>query len=352
MTQSQYLIKRKLNILELGETLGNISEACRKLGVSRQHYYDIKSAIEEDGLEGLLEKSRKAPRLRNRVSPAVEQKVLDHSLEFPTQGQMRVSNELKKQGIQISDGGVRSIWLRHNLQISSLRLKRLEQWSAENSAVLTESQVQALEQAKEEKQAHGEIETPHPGFLLGQDTCYIGYIKGVGKIYQQTGIDTHSNVGFAKVYSEKTALVAADFLNTKVLPFFDGQNMALLRILTDRGTEYCGRVETHPYQLFLHLNGVDHSKTKVRHPQTNGSTERLNQIIQNEFYKVAFRKKLYKSIEEIQIDLDLFMESYNNERTNQGKHCKGRTPIQTFEDGRSLYQHYVFENPEEGKTAA
>ena len=272
MTQDQYVIRRKLNILELGETLGNISEACRKLGVSRQHHYDIKSALEEEGLEGLLEKSRKAPRIANRVEPEVEQKVLDYSLEYPTQGQKRVANELKKQGIQISDGGVRSIWLRHNLQIASLRLNRLEKWSAENSNILTESQVQALEQAKEEKEAHGEIESHHPGFLLGQDTCYIGYIKGVGKIYQQTAIDTHSNVGFAKVYLEKTALTAADFLNDKVLPFFDAQNMALLRILTDRGTEYCGRTETHPYQLFLHLNNIEHSRTKVRHPQTNGST--------------------------------------------------------------------------------
>ena len=147
MTQDQYVIRRKLNILELGETLGNISEACRKLGVSRQHHYDIKSAIEE-GLEGLLEKSRKAPRLRNRVAPEVEQKVLDYSLEFPTQGQKRVANELKKQGIRISDGGIRSIWLRHNLQLSSLRLKRLEKWSAENEGVLTESQVQALSRPK------------------------------------------------------------------------------------------------------------------------------------------------------------------------------------------------------------
>ncbi|MZG31610.1 MAG: IS481 family transposase [Nitrospinae bacterium] len=352
MTQNQYVIRRKLNILELGETLGNISEACRKLGVSRQHHYDIKSAIEEEGLEGLLEKSRKAPRFANRVSPEIEQKVLDYSLEFPTQGQKRVANELKKQGIQISDGGIRSIWLRHNLQIASLRLKRLEKWAAENESILTESQVQALEQAKEEKEAHGEIETPHPGFLLGQDTYYVGYIKGVGKIYQQTAIDTHSNVGFAKVYSDKTALVAADFLNNKVLPFFDAQNMALLRILTDRGTEYCGRTETHPYQLFLHLSGIEHSRTKVRHPQTNGSTERLNQTIQNEFYKVAFRKKLYKSIEEIQSDLDSFMQYYNNDRTNQGKHCQGRTPMQTFNDGRPVYQQYVFENSEEGKTAA
>ena len=118
MTQSQYVIRRKLNILELGETLGNISEVCRQLGVSRQHYYDIKPVIEEEGLEGLLEKSRKVPRLRNRVAPEIEQKVLDYSLELPTQGQKRVANELKKQGIQISDGGIRSIWLRHNLQIA------------------------------------------------------------------------------------------------------------------------------------------------------------------------------------------------------------------------------------------
>ena len=90
----------------------------------------------------------------------------------------------------------------------------------------------------------------------------------------------------------------------------------------------------------------------MRHPQTNGSTERLNQIVQNEFYKVAFRKKIYKSIEEIQVDLDTFMKNYNTEITNQGKHCQGRTPMQTFQDGRPLYQQYVFKNSEEGKTAA
>ena len=319
---------------------------------SRQHHYDIKSAVAEEGIEGLLEKSRKVPRVGNRVAPEIEKKVLAYSLEFPTQGQVRVSNELKRQGFQVSCGGVRSIWLRHKLQIASLRLKRLEKWSAENEGILTESQVQALESAKEEKEAHGEIETPHPGFLLGQDTYYVGYIKGVGKIYQQTAIDTHSNVGFAKVYPDKTALTAADFMNDKVLPFFDSENMSLLRVLTDRGNEYCGRIETHPYQLFLHLNGIEHSRTKVRHPQTNGSTERLNQIIQNEFYKVAFRKKIYTSIEEIQVDLDIFMATYNNERTNQGKHCQGRTPMQTLREGRALYQQYVFENSEEKNQAA
>jgi len=346
MTQSQYIIRRKMNVVELAQTLGNISEACRNLGVSRQHYYDIKSAITEDGIDSLLEKSRKTPRIANRLSPEIEEKILSYSLEFPTHGQKRVCNELKKVGIHISDGGVRGVWSRHNLLRKKERLKRLEKYASESGLVLTEAQVAALENAKEEKQAHGEIETFHPGFLLGQDTYYVGYIKGVGKIYQQTGIDTFSNVGFAKLYTDKTAITAADFLNDKVLPYFDEEQMQLLRVLTDRGTEYGGKLEQHPYQLFLHLNDIEHSRTKARHPQTNGCTERLNQIIQEEFYSVAFRKTLYTNLDQMQADLDVFMAYYNNDRTNQGKRCQGRTPKQTWDDGYELYKKYMIEKSE------
>ena len=259
MTQQQYIISRKVNIVELANTLGNISEACRNLGVSRQHYYDIKTAINEDGIEGLLEKSRKTPKVANRISPEIENQILEYALEFPTHGQVRVENELKSRGIRISAGGIRGVWGRHNILRKAERLKRLEKFASESGKILTESQVAALEGAKEAKQAHGEIETFHPGFLFGQDTYYVGYIKGVGKIYQQTGIDTFSNMGFAKLYTDKSAITAADFLNDKVLPFFDMEQMRLLRVLTDRGTEYSGKVEQHPYQLFLHLNDIEHS---------------------------------------------------------------------------------------------
>lgn len=351
MTQQQYIIKRKLKMVELAEQLNNISEACRKLGVSRRHFYDIKGALEEEGVEGLLEKARNVPKSKNRVHPEVEEMVLQYSLEYPTHGQLRVANELKKKGIILSPGGVRSIWLRHNIEIAKKRLDRLEKWSAENNNILTESQVQALEERKEENEAHGEIETFHPGFLFGQDTLYVGYIKGVGRIYQQTGIDTYSNLGFAKVYSDKTAMCGADFLNYKVLPFFDKHNLKILRTLTDRGTEYCGRLENHPYQLFLLVNNIDHTKTKARHPQTNGCTEKLNQTIVNEFYKVYFRKKVYSSLEEIQADLDEFMNGYNCERTNQGKNCKGRTPMETFIDGIDLYKQYVKDYEEKNDDA-
>lgn len=350
MTQQQYLINRKLNIVEFADTLKNITKACKRLGVSRQHYYDIKKAIEEDGVEALVEKSRRGPRIGNRCAPEVEQAILDYALEYPTHGQVRVSNELrKKKNVHISGGGVRSVWLRHDLANKSLRLKRLEKWSAEENNILTESQVQALEEQKQEKEAHGEIETHHSGFLVAQDTYYVGYIKGIGKIYQQTGIDTFSNTGFAKVYLDKTQTVAADFLNSKVLPFFDDHGISVLRMLTDNGKEYCGQQDTHHYQLFMYLNDIEHSRTKVRHPQTNGAVEKLNQIIQNEFYNVAFRKKLYGSLEELQSDLDIYMREYNFDRTNQGKRCKGRTPYETFSQGVQLYKEMVYDTERENE---
>lgn len=341
MTQGQYIIQRKLNVIELSQTLGNISEACRRLDVSRQHYYDIKTALREEGIQGLLEKTRRRKKTDSRIPEEFTQRVLDYCLECPTQGQVRVANELTKSGVSISASTVHSIWKRNNLTTKKQRLARLEKWSAETQGILTESQVQALETAKAEKEIIGEVETFHPGFLLGQDTLYVGYIKGIGKIYQQTAIDTYSNVGFAKVYTDKTPFPAADLLNDRVLPFFDEYGMRMLRVLTDNGTEYCGVNNSHPYELYLHLNDIEHSRTKVAKPRTNGITEKLNQTILDDFYKVAFRKTLYNSLEQIQSDLDNYMTTYNNDRTNQGKRCQGRTPMQTFLDSIPLYHQYV-----------
>ena len=184
---------------------------------------------------------------------------------------------------------------------------------------------------------------------MPKDTCYSGYIKGIGRLYQLTGRYTHANIGFAKVYTDRTSLTAADFLNDKVLPFYDEHGINVLRILTDCGAEYCGRTETHAYELFQHLNGFGDTKTKPRHPQTNGCAKRLNQTVQEKFYKVAFRKKLYQSLEETQADLDVFMAWYSGERANQGRYRQGRTPRHTFLDGLELYQKYVYENPVEEK---
>ena len=156
----------------------------------------------------------------------------------------------------------------------------------------------------------------------------MGQLKGVGRIYQQTFVDTYSKVAFAKLYTTKIPITAADMLNLndKVLPYFKEHDLPMLRILTDRGTEYCGRVDQHDYQLYLAINDIDHTKTKAMSPQTNGICERFHKAILNEFYQVTFRKKLYSTMEELQKDLDDWMYSYNNYRTtHQGKICCGRT---------------------------
>lgn len=202
----------------------------------------------------------------------------------------------------------------------------------------------ALERAREEKQAYGEIETHHPGYLGAQDTYYVGTIKGVGRIYQQTFIDTYSKVATAKLYDRKNALIAADTLNDRVLPFFEQHGINLLRILTDRGTEYCGAREHHEYELYLALEDIDHSKTKAKSPQTNGICERFHRTMQEEFYAVAFRKKIYHTLDELQIDLDLWLNEYNNQRTHSGKYCYGRTPMQTFLDSLPLAKQKMLQD--------
>ena len=196
--------------------------------------------------------------------------------------------------------------------------------------MLTEAQLVALEKAKQEKEAHGEIETYHPGYLGAQDTYYVGTIKGVGRIYQQTFIDTYSREAFAKRYDRKNALVAADTLNDKILPFYQQHDILLLRILTDRGTEYCGAREHHEYQLYLAIEDIDHSKTKARSPQTNGICERFQKTIQDEFYAVAFRKKVYSSIEQLQKDQDEWLVEYNQRRPHSSRYCYGKTPYQNY----------------------
>ena len=220
MTTDQKIIKNKLGMLKLAEKLGNVSQACKIFGYSRDSFYRFKELYDNGGEAALKEISRKKPVIKNRVDPDVEKNVVEFAVEQPAYGQVRVSNELKKKGVLISPGGVRSVWLRHDLETMKKRLKALEAKSAQDGFVLTEAQVVALEKAKLEKEAHGEIETEHPGYLGSQDTFYVGTIKGVGRIYQQTFIDTYSRVADAKLYDRKLALVAADMLNDRVVPFF------------------------------------------------------------------------------------------------------------------------------------
>ena len=255
---NQNVIKHKAGLLNLAAELGNISKACKMMGFSPDTFYRYQAARDAGGVEALFEVSRRKPNLKNRVEEAIEVAVTAFAIDFPAYGQTRASNELRKQGVFVSPSGVRSIWMRHDLASMKQRLRALEKLS------------------------------------------YVGTIKGVGRIYQQTFVDTYSKWAAAKLHTTKAPITGADLLNDRVLPFFSSMNMGLIRMLTDRGTEYCGRVEAHDYELYLGANGIEHTKTKARHPQTNGICERFHKTILNEFYQVAFRRKLYQSLEELQ----------------------------------------------------
>jgi transposase InsO family protein len=331
------IIKHKAGLLNLAEELKNVSQACKIMGVSRDTFYRYQELVEEGGVEALLDKSRRRPNLKNRVDEVIEEAVKAYAVEYPAHGQFRTSNELKLKGIMVSGSGVRSIWLRHNLENFKKRLKALEAKVASEGIALNEAQIAALEKKQLDDEACGEIETSHPGYLGSQDTFYVGNLKGVGRIYQRTYVDTYSKVAHCKLYTSKTPITAAELLNDKVLPFYEANALPVLRILTDRGTEYCGKVEQHDYQLYLAINDIDHTKTRAMSPQTNGICERFHKTILQEFYQVTFRKKLYTDLNQLQQDLDEWLYYYNHKRTHQGKMCNGRTPMDTLLDGKQIW---------------
>jgi len=284
------------------------------------------------GYLGLQDKVKRKPKMPNQIKPDKEQIIFNYIINYPTHGPKRITNELKQQGVAISDTGVYNVLRRKSL---NRRLDRLF-FAQEKSGnpVVTERYLREIE-----KRQGMHISAYYPGYLFCQDTFYVGTIKGVGRIYQQTGIDAYSNFGFAKVYTDKMAISAIDFLATKVLPVYGEFHIPLNRILTDNGKEYTTHWANgnHEYEKYLETHGIRHAKIKPRTPQSNGIIERFNRTLLEEFYQIAMMKKVYSSLFELQDDLDQFITYYNFKRTNQGYKLKGKIPYQKFLDGKRKY---------------
>ncbi|WP_018233308.1 IS481 family transposase [Thioalkalivibrio thiocyanodenitrificans] len=332
MTAVTESTKRKLSLLQLAEELGNVSKACKIMGYHRDTFYEVRRAFQVGGVGALIEQ-RRGPRNPhpNRVAPEVEEAILALCLEFPTYGAQRIANELRLRDVNVSPSGVRGVWLRHDLETRHKRLLRLEARAQEDTFVLSDAQVRLLERHScEFRMRH--VETNGPGELLNQDTYYWGTLKGVGKVYVQVVVDAFCSLAFAKVYTSKMPITSADLLYDRVLPFYETLGVAVKAILTDNGREFCGRPEQHPYELLLALHDIEHRTTRIRSPRTNGFVERMNRTLLDECFRVAGRQTWYLSPEEIQRDLDRFLEFYNLRRSHQGYRLKGRTPAQALRE--------------------
>jgi transposase InsO family protein len=336
MTALSQSTRRKLSLLQLAEELGNVSKACRIMGFHRDTFYEVRRAFQVGGIGALVDKKRGPQSAHpNRVEPEVEAKILAYALEHPTHGQQRVANELRLQGLNVSPSGVRSVWMRHGLASRHQRLLRLEQQMQEDTYVLSEEQIELLERHSVDFRCR-HVEASRPGELLNQDTFYWGTLKGVGKVYVQVIVDVFCSLAFAKVYTSKMPITACDLLYERVLPFYAALGVPIGAVLTDNGREFCGKPESHPFELLLALEGIEHRTTRIRSPQTNGFVERMNRTLLDECFRVAGRTTWYLEPAEIQRDVDRFLRYYNLERSHQGYRLRGRTPAQALREALGI----------------
>ena len=336
MTAVSQSTRRKLSLLQLADELKNVSKACKIMGYHRDTFYEIRRAFQVGGTVALVEQKR-GPRgpHPNRVPAEIEAKVLDYALQYPTHGPLRVANELRLGGIGVRPAGVRGVFLRNDLESRYKRLMRLERAAQQTTLVLTPSQVALLEKHSVDFRLR-HVEASRPGEVLNQDTFYWGTLKGVGKVYVQVLVDAYCSLGFAKVYTSKMPVTACDLLYERVLPFYAALGLTVGAMLTDNGREFCGKPQSHPYELLLAMEGIEHRTTRVRTPRTNGFVERMNRTLLDECFRISGRTTWYLEPEQIQADLDAFMIRYNTQRSHQGYRLNGRTPAQALREALGL----------------
>lgn len=333
MTTKDKIARRKLSLLELAADMENVSRACKMMCYSRQQFYEIRRNFQTYGADGLVDRlpGARGPH-PNRVSEEIEQAVLAHALDHPCHGAVRVEQELRLQGIQVSAGGVRGVWQRHNLLTKHERLLRLEKQTAERKMELSEEQTRLLERFSPEfRERH--IEAPHTGALVAVDTFFVGTLKGVGRVYLQSVIDCHSRYAWGRLYTSKLPVTAVHVMNNDVLPTFEEHGAKIDVVLSDNGREFCGRPDKHPYELFLQLEEIEHRTTKVRRPQSNGIVERLHRTLLDEHFRVEGRRTWFETVDEMQKSLDDYLAIYNGKRPHQGRNMNGRTPARAFVEG-------------------
>lgn len=332
MAQSadEKIARQRLSVLQLAEALGNASAACKQRGVSRTQFYEYKRRFQTHGLEGLKDLPPVHKSHPHTTPKETEDRILEVSMKNPMWGCVRLEAQLKLEGISCSSPTIQKILIRHGMGSKYERLLKLEERALEQKIELTAEQVKAIEKANPVwRERH--VESSRPGELLCQDTFYVGHLKGIGKLYLQAVVDTYGSYAFGYLHTQKLPEHAALVLHNDVLPQYAEWGIGIGAILTDNGREYVG-TDAHAYELYLALNDIEHRKTKVKRPQTNGFVERFNRTVLDEFLRPALRQTFYETVEALQKDLDSWLKHYNEERPHLGYRNRGKRPLDTVRE--------------------
>lgn len=300
-----------------------VTALCEHYGMSRRWFYDWKPRWEQHGPEGMMSRPCGPDTMPHAVEESTLGEVLEHVEEHPSHGCDRIAYELD---VEISG---RTIQRYLNAWDLGTVQKRQAYHRRQNGEVLTEDELSEIESDRRaSKDRH--IQVNGPGELVGIDLFYIGTLKGIGRIYQFTGVDCYSSFGFAGIYSSKTADNAVDFVQQHVLGYAGSR--PIRRVLTDNGKEFTTHWEnaSHRFTDTLNDEGIRHTTTKVKHPWTNGHVERFQQTVLREFYQRVLQERRYKTIEALHADLDEYLRHYNFERPHQGRRTQGRSPSELF----------------------
>ena len=327
MQAEEKVARQRLSVLQLAELLQNVSAACRQRGMTRTQFYDYKRRFELQGLEGLKDLPPIHKTHPQTTPPEIVERILALSLEHPAWGCVRLSERLKLDGVRVSSPTIQNILIKHGMASKFDRLLKLEAQAAVEPIELSAEQIAQIEKANPcFRERH--VESGAPGQLLSQDTFFVGHFKGVGKVYLHTVVDTYGSYAFGFLHTSKVPECAVAVLHNDVLPFYQERGLAVEKILTDNGREFCG-TDTHPYELYLALNDIAHARTKVKHPYTNGFVERFHRTVKEEFFEMALRETFYESVEALQADLDRWLAHYNTERPHLGYRNLGKRPLDT-----------------------
>lgn len=332
MAKSDPRVSSKVAFLRLAEELGNVSQACRIMGYSRDTYYRLKKQYDKGGVGALVNQSRSRQLVKNQVARDIQQRVLELAYESPELGQRAVAERLTAQGMKISHNGVRSVWLRYDLETRQKRLEALKAKSDQGELLITEKQMEAFRVlARRYTDDSGELISRYPGYLLVQDTFAVDHFEKLGRLYLHIAIDSYTRYTFARYSLHKSAESCREFLVEEVIPWSQEQGFQIQKILTDRGSEFYNPRTPNEYQTLLREKGIEHLLVKAYNSsQLNGLCRQFEKLVETEFLSSIARENQNKRLWKLQERLDRWMDKYNTETAQPARYCYGKTPAETL----------------------